>query len=214
MENNNKIADSATLAFFSNPLYLTMIQKKNIVGEEDNNNDVKFYRKRIISLFKDILKGEESTRDLKEMHTKFVKTAIKYFEMVDKRDIIQAMNQHNNDVLDNSFGDDLLANTISVSEANEHMMRKTINVSNLDNYVITNQDFIANDVRIIPVKMDIDLKDPALKTKGVKVKINTKKKIKNILQTIKEESEDDAIPTEKTKEVILPEEELSNEIIV
>ncbi len=54
------------------------------------------------------------------------------------------------------------------------MMRKIINVANLDNYVIMKQDVSTNDVRIIPQIFEMDLKAPQLKMKGVKGK-----KIKN-----------------------------------
>jgi hypothetical protein len=50
------------------------------------------------------------------------------------------------------------------------MMRKTITLANLDNYVISKQDISKNEMRIIPMKIEIDLKTNDLKTKGVRKK--------------------------------------------
>ena len=66
--------------------------------------------------------------------------------------------------------DDIDITDATMEKADGYMMRKTIQVANLDNYVICNHDTSANDVRIIPFKIDIDLKLPEFKTKGVKAK--------------------------------------------
>lgn len=178
------IADKATLDFFSNPLYMSLLkQRQQVTNDDSYQNEVKFYRKRIISLFKDIIKGEgdEGNRELRDIHHKFVMNAIKYFQMTDKKDFIQ--NQHHTltgdgDNLDmpltgDGDGDDfdISGNDLTLDEANEHMMRKTINVASLDNYVIMKKDGSNNDLRIIPIKIEMDLKDPVLKTKGIKKKM-------------------------------------------
>ena len=160
--------------------YSKYISRNNIASQKDK----KFYKKRIQSLFKDILKGseEEYTKELKEIHSIFVNTAIKYFERVDTKDIIQCQYADTtspkspDDILNDIGGNDLF----TIDEANDIMMRKTIIVPNLDNYVIfPNQDLSSNicghNLRVIPLKMDIDLKTPDLKTKGVKPKIKKSK---------------------------------------
>ena len=81
-------ADHATLNFFSNPMYLSMIKEKLTNTKTDKNKpDVKFYRKRLIALFKDLLKDEQEppTQELKQMYTRFVGTAINHFEIMDNR---------------------------------------------------------------------------------------------------------------------------------
>jgi hypothetical protein len=171
--------NNVTLAFFSNPMYLGMINRKKLNEQTDNKIDVKFYKKRLVSLFKNMIKGEEEpTKELKELYNKFVNNAIKYFEMTDKKDIIQ--NQHTvqlgddkqgDDKLgDDMLGDDMLDENLTIEKANHHMMKKTINVANLKNYVITKHDNSSNEFRIIPYKIEIDLKTPELKIKGVKPK--------------------------------------------
>lgn len=217
-EKNISYTNKTTLDLFSNPCYLNMLRKKKLREEKTNNNhkeDIKFYRKRITALFKDLLKGEqrECTDELKELQYSFVLTAINHFKMVDKKDIIQTqydtnaidadaidtgangidadaidtngienvMANINNYAMDDDDDDDnralegLTMDDIDITDAtmekaDGYMMRKTIQVANLDNYVICNHDTYANDVRIIPFKMDIDLKLPEFKTKGVKAK--------------------------------------------
>ena len=168
-------ADNASLNFFSNPLYLSIINRKLLTNITDNKPNIKFYRKRIISLFKDIIKdGEAPTEELKEMFNRFVNTMINYFEIIDKKDIIQGM--HNNmdenvtvEDIDDSLDDILDTENLTIDKANDLMMKKTLQVASLSNYVISKHD-TSNEVRIVPLKLEIDLKTPDLKIKGVKVK--------------------------------------------
>jgi len=55
----------------------------------------------------------------------------------------------------------------NVDDANQQMMRKIVNISNLDNYVIiTNGNNTGNDY-ILPTKKEINLHTRELKTKGI-----------------------------------------------
>jgi hypothetical protein len=185
-EEDLNIVDTASLTFFTNPLYYSILQRKKLCQLKDNSAEIKFYRKRIISLFKDLLKGEDEpvNKEIKEIHTMFVNASIRYFEITDKKDIVQGQHiadptadqaqadQTPEDILNAIGGKDIY----SLDEANDIMMRKTITMANLDNYVITKQDTATNDVRIIPMKMEIDLKATSLKDKGVPPKKSKKKK--------------------------------------
>ena len=173
-------------------MYLSTLKRKNIYKEElDVCEKIKFYKKRIISLFKDILKGDEKppTNELNEIHNIYVRSFIKYFEQVDKKDIIQSQhlienNEYNEINENNKSPEDILnemvcENLETIDEANDIMMRKKIEIPNLNNYVISvnDKDVSGNNVRIIPHIIDINLNTPDLKTKGVKpkkAKINPK----------------------------------------
>ena len=160
-------ADNDTLNFFTNPIYLGMINKKMKATTTDNKKKAKFYRKRIQSLFKDLIKEEESpTQELKELYDRFVNSAIHYFEMVDKKDIIQGQHTIENHAIENHA----IEEDSTIDQANNRMMKKNIQFANLDNYIITKHDPSSADVRIIPLKIEIDLKNPELKTKGIKPK--------------------------------------------
>ena len=191
------IADNASLIFFTNPHYYNILQRKNLCNQPDNKEEIKFYRKRIVSLFKDLMKDsiESVNSEIKEIHTLFVNSAIRYFEMTDKKDIIQSQHIQSQHIqskhiiqegetpdLEGELSPEDLLNTLAgpelftLDEANELMTRKTITVANLDNYVVSKQDISANELRIIPLKMEIDLKTTDLKTKGVPPKKTHKAK--------------------------------------
>jgi hypothetical protein len=203
-------ADNATLAFFTNPAYLSIIQRKMVkTPAEDNNNEaIKFYKKRMISLFKDIFKednmsslgdtksslgGETPTPpELKEAHKRFALLAVKYFETIDKKDIIQEQHVSKEGTAGEADMAEIdTSNIFTLDDANNVMMRKTITYANLDNYVITKEDLSANDLRIIPMKIDINLKTPDLKIKGLKPKI---KKSKNTKEDLSQQIVVDATP--------------------
>jgi ribosomal protein L22 len=188
----------ATLAFFSNPTYFNTIQraKLNIAKKDEKKykEELKFYKKRIISLFKEIIKeqentnNEDSTKEIKESHERFIYTCINHFKNIDKTDILQA--QYGINTIENAMPnatpnaepnadldmDDLNIEGFTIDNVNEIMMKKTINVANLDNYVNIIPDLSANDTRIIPLRFEIDLRQPILKTKGVKTKVKKEKK--------------------------------------
>ncbi len=215
---NLSIVDSASLTYFTNPQYMNILQRKTKCNASDNSDEIKFYKKRIISLFKDILRdqineNEKVNVEIKEIHSMFVNASINYFQMIDTKDIIQGQHpkhvQNENmdasslnvettmetpeDILNNIGGKEIL----TVNDANDLMMRKTIAVSNLDNYVISsNPDTnTTNEMRFIPLKLEIDLKTNDLKKKGVKDKI-------------KKEKNNNPKPKSKFKK-----EDLSNEIV-
>ena len=185
----------ATLAFFSNPTYFNTIQraKLNISKKEEQKHkeEIKFYKKRIISLFKEIIKeqentnNEDSTKEIKETHERFIYACINHFKNIDKTDILQAQygmpnampNAEQNATPNADLDmDDLNIEGFTIDNVNEIMMKKTINVANLDNYVNIIPDLSANDTRIIPLRFEIDLRQPILKTKGVKTKVKKEKK--------------------------------------
>jgi hypothetical protein len=198
MTENEKmnIVDSASLTFFTNPHYYNILQRKKLCNINDNAEEIKFYRKRIVALFKNMLKEPTETvnKEIKEIHTMFLNAAIHYFQMTDKKDIIQGQHiqseniqgQHiqgphiqiQDDVSGNELSPEDLLNIIggpeifTLDEANDMMMRKTIVMASLDNYVINKQE--KNEKRIIPMKMDIDLKAIDLKTKGIPPKKTNK----------------------------------------
>jgi len=182
------IVDTASLTFFTNPAYYGILQRKKLCNIKDNSTEIKFYRKRIIALFKDMIKEEEPVnREIKEIHTMFVNSAIRYFEVTDKKDIIQGQHIQGENIQGEHIADQAQAESpedilneiggpeiYSLAEANDKMMRKNIVVASLDNYVI--KDTPTNEVRIIPMKIEIDLKSNALKEKGVPPKKSKNKK--------------------------------------
>jgi hypothetical protein len=196
----------ASLTYLTNPLYQQIIKQQKELKTESNKSDIKFYRKRISSLTKDMLKGDIPDNEyIKSIYDTYVNGLIKYFKMVDTTDIIQK--QYSDEIIqkteDNILinkedsSDESIISTIkevSIDKADDLLMRKISGPSTLDNFVIKTQHENTN-TRIIPVIIDVDLKEPSLKKKGVKDKVNKgkSKNKKNKLEDIPEDIDEDII---------------------
>ena len=196
----------ASLTYLTNPLYQQIIKQQKELKSASNKSDIKFYRKRITSLTKDMLKGEIPDNSyIKSIYETYVNGLIKYFKMVDTSDIIQK--QYNDDITQNTeehiskeniesnMEDDISTiKEVSIDKADDLLMRRISGPSTLDNFVIK-VDNTNPDTRIIPVILDVDLKEPSLKKKGVKDKVKkyTSKKDKSKLDVIDEDINENII---------------------
>ena len=77
------------LMYLINPNVLDKIQShpKNIT---QYNEDLKFYRKRILQTTKDLLRNNQISEDVDESFLDFARVLINYFKFKDKSEIIQA----------------------------------------------------------------------------------------------------------------------------
>jgi hypothetical protein len=195
----------ASLTYLTNPLYQQVLKQQTQNTMHNSKSDIKFYRKRITALTKDMLKGEIPDNSyIKTIYETYVNGLIKYFKMVDTSDIIQQQYVNADDTTagdttagdttagdttagdttagDTTAGDttagDTTAGDTTAGIAHNHneipidntLMRKYAGVSTLDNFVIK-QPNETKETRIIPLIIDVDLKEPSLKKKGVKEKV-------------------------------------------
>lgn len=159
-------------------------KKKNVV----NKKDQKFYRRRILSLTKELLYPEEATEkstttaphdpNIVGLFQIYSKACIEYFKTLDKNDIIQedystltpeTTEMSAEDIKTQAEIDQLFMRSIHVKEP------KT-----LDKFVKRSTTAPKEDP-ILPKQKDINLRDPALKNKGIRKK-------KNITNKYEEES--------------------------
>jgi len=181
----------ASLTYLTNPLYQQIIKQQKDIKAASNKSDIKFYRKRITSLTKDMLKGEIPNNEyIKSIYDTYVNGLIKYFKMVDTTDIIQKQYKEKDEDSQKIENNESNINTIkevNIDKADDLLMRKISGPSTLDNFVIKTDNSNSN-TRIIPVIIDVDLKEPSLKKKGVKDKVNKcKTNKKKVLEDIAEE---------------------------
>ena len=142
-----------------------------------NKEDMKFYRKRIFNLFKEIISGnspKDLLPDVKYAYDNFTNSAIHYFKSIDNNDIIQSEYNDIEEKIQNSNDDcyDLSSNIILAtnSEADKLLMRSVkADIPTLDKYV-TRTIVKKKEEVIMPKQREIDLKDPYLKNKGIKKK--------------------------------------------
>ena len=165
-------------------------KKKSVV----NKKDQKFYRRRILSLTKELLYPEEATTPEKSttptpattindpniigLFQIYSKACIEYFKSLDKNDIIQddystltteTAEMSPEDIKTQAEIDQQFMRSIHVKEA-----------TTLDKFVKRSTTAPKEDP-ILPKQKDINLRDPALKNKGIRKK-------KNITNKYEEES--------------------------
>jgi len=142
---------------------------------ESNKRDRKFYKRRILQITKDMLADTGTTNvipsDMLFAFDKFTKTCISYFKMIDKTDILQT-----DYVLDEqpiTKTDELDEPPTFSLEETAQLLRRTVMVEKItmDQFVKRTQTVSANP-QIIPLKREINLKNPDLRNKGIRKKKN------------------------------------------
>jgi hypothetical protein len=155
------------------------------------NKDIKFYRKRIYYLTKELLLSKEQQNillpEVKEAFNNYVKSCINYFKIIDRNDIIQEDYKDITNELDLLNETNALNENIIIDEnidPNNYLMRK-INVkqNSLDTFVKKKKN--TKEI-ILPKQKKINLKDPLLKNKGIIKK-------KNIINKYEETSDNKKI---------------------
>ena len=177
---------------------------KGIIENNICKKDLRFYRKRISALTKQLINNEETEQifsDVVHSFDYFAKNCIEYFKMLDKRDILQeefsglnAINDEMNSIIETDI--------TSVEDSNKTLFRsiKIDTHNTLDNFVKRIQPKKEVPPVIYPQQQEIDLTNPILKKKGIREKKNItniydgtklqdkKKELKEIKNTTTEET--------------------------
>tara|TARA_B100001769_G_scaffold275318_1_gene277215 strand:- start:9262 stop:9780 length:519 start_codon:yes stop_codon:yes gene_type:complete len=162
------------LKYLTNPIYQS---SKNITENNDINEDDKlFYKKRILSMGKDIYSGTYIDNNLNKTYNDFIALAINYCKELDKKDILQEeYNMLNTNTKQTKLLHD---NSFNIHETNNIIFNgNTPDVNTLDKF-ITIKSNTSNESKFIPKKREINLKQHKLKKKGLNNKEKKKKKDK------------------------------------
>lgn len=166
-----KYINNLSLEYLINPCLLEKINNKNKITEIDQFDEIKFYKKRIIQITKDMCKGEYDNLNIKNIFLNYCSNIIYYFKQLDSKDIIQS---NYNDLELNKIrefdksNDNSLNNLINIMISNYKLEKK--NKVQLDSFI--KKINIENKNTFIPQKIEMNIKDPNLKMKGVKKKSN------------------------------------------
>ena len=161
--------------------YNKYILKKK--SKSENIKDLKFYRKRIYYLTKDLLLLKDQTipvlPEVKIAFDNYVKTCINYFKVIDRNDIIQEDYKDVHHVISDKIGElnklNDLHNLNTTEEADNYLMRQIkIKKNSLDGFV--KKKINKPKEIILPKEKNINLKDPLLKNKGIVKKKNINNK--------------------------------------
>lgn len=159
--------DDVTLAYLTKPSYQNNIQIPNVNNNKERiitKDDKKFYKKRILSITKELFYKTNYPQSIKKLHNSYISQIVEYFQICDREDILQEEynGMENTDDLPN-IDDDL-----SIDDANKGLFNNVPKENTIDDFVTTKQINI-KPVHV-PKQKKIDLKTPELKMKGVKRK--------------------------------------------
>ena len=168
---DEKNINQITLRYFTNPTYQPSILGNS--SDSISNEDIRFYRKRIISLTKDLFRQPAPNESIKDAFYGYIVSAINHLKMVDTHDVLQT------EYVDMSAAVALSASTTSsyfdddskdiLDEANSSMMKQIQYGNTLDSFVTSTRSK-NNDVIPPPKLKCVNLQAPELKINGVKRK--------------------------------------------
>ena len=199
----NDILDLNLEYLLNKDQYNKYLNNKNPNTSKRVRKDKKFYKKRVFELTKQLLNNETPDRltsDVVSRFDNYYKASIEYFKILDKTDIIQydyidissSYSLENTDLNTNYIIRDL-SNGIGINnECDILLTTRSFDLpkkATLDNFVkVTN---IKIKKEIIPLKKEINLKDPMLRIKGIGLSIQ--KKINNIDNKYEEKSKEEQV---------------------
>lgn len=162
---NIETTNKYNLEYLTNPLYQKDLNKSTKIkaGVELNKEQCSFYRKRIIALTKEMLKGEYPSQHLEKIHKEYIQSLIHHFKRVDEIELIQK------EYSDMNLNDGAAQTIIDISNIqqlnNEIMMKKNKPIS-IDNFVTKKVIKIQKDIPV-PQKKVLNVNTPAHKIKGI-----------------------------------------------
>lgn len=160
--------EDATIAYLTNPIYFSELEKRE-KPDSVLTDDVKFYRRRLISLHKRLLDGDSDSKSVRQAHQYFLHTAIEHFKRIDTE---QALQKEYDGVQDDKVPNDKVpSDKVPNDEADEIvngdlLIAKTKrHVSTLDGFVTSNKS--SEREATPPQKRVVNLRDEQFRHKGV-----------------------------------------------
>ena len=148
-----------TLEYLLNPSILI----KNSENDKTLEKDIKFYRKRICQITKDMSRGKFENESLKSLFDNYVSQIIYYFKRQDAKDIYQE--EYNDLTFDHDIHTELNSDNPSLDQL---LLNNPEPIPTLNNFV--KKINIDKEEKIVPTQKIANIKDPSLRTKGLKKK--------------------------------------------
>ena len=194
--------DDATLEYMVNVAqYEKYLRKNNIDYDTGFKRDLKFYRKRIISITKDLFKNELKDVALNGAFNMYMKACISHLKFEDQSETIQkcyvcmgivageqiAQKQQQQNCTCNNKLDAL--NAFELNKANELCFKpKEVKKLTLDTYVIKKSSSQKKEPVVFPQQFKFNPKDPSFKHKGLKQQKKKKDKLSTTNEIITDET--------------------------
>jgi len=159
---------------------LDCLLNKSLIGKKSrkqtNKEDLKFYRKRIFNLFKEIISNnppKDLSPEVSYSYDTFIKSSIHYFKVHDNNDLLQEEYNDLDLVIKENIDNDIeLPDNLAIKEETNKLMMRSIKMDlpTLDKYVKRISHKKEDNV-ILPKSREVDIKNPELKNKGIKKNI-------------------------------------------
>ena len=170
----------------------------NPVSQTEYIEDKEFYRKRIVDFTKKMFKETDETNNtntnINRVFESYVKHLIVHFKELDRKDILQ------NDYNDVDFSK---SNKIPKEYINADplIFNEKEQTNTLDGFIIVNNKNTGNNGVVLPLKREINLKDPKLMKKGIIYRdVKTKKQKETDKTNDKETDKTNDRETDKTND--------------
>ena len=172
-------ANEITLKFLANGVYQEVMEKKT-KKNKPTKDDYKFYKKRVFSLHKQMLKGNYPTETLKQIHMTYVSELIDYMKITDRAEIIQKdfekISVEDTDTPDKDGGKLTPIAESCTMEADKGIMKQVEGkAGSLDDFV-ERKVVKVSQPPAPPRRKNIDIKTEEHRNKGLKKKKKKKKK--------------------------------------
>jgi hypothetical protein len=164
--------DDATIEFMVNVAqYEKYLRRNNIDYDTGFKRDLRFYRKRIISITKDLFKDELKDVTLNGAFNMYMKACISHLKFEDQSETIQkcyvcmgiATVAQQHCICSNAL------NIFELNKANElYFKPKEVKKLTLDTYVIKKSSSQKKEPVVFPQQFKFNPKDPSFKHKGLK----------------------------------------------
>ena len=148
-----------TLEYLLNPSILI----KNSENDKTLEKDIKFYRKRICQITKDMSRGKFENETFKTLFDNYASQIIYYFKRQDAKDIYQE--EYNDLTLDHDIHREFSSDDTSLDQL---LLNNPDPIPTLNNFV--KKINIDKEEKIVPTQKIANIKDPSLRTKGLKKK--------------------------------------------
>jgi hypothetical protein len=200
--------DDATLEYMVNVAqYEKYLRKNHIDYDTGFKRDLRFYRKRIISITKDLFKNELKDVHLNGAFNMYMKACISHLKFEDQSETIQKcyvcmgivageqqqpQQQQQQHCVCNNKNDAL--NAFEMNKANELCFKpKEVKKLTLDTYVIKKSSSQKKEPVVFPQQIVFNPKDPSFKNKGLKKQKKKEKSSNNNTNTNEINSEETKI---------------------
>ena len=167
--NTERNTNKYTLEYLTNPQYQKNNTKTKTDDFELNKEQCSFYRKRIIAVTKEMIKGEyaSSLYHLEKIHKEYIQSLINHFKRVDEMELIQNEYKDFTNATVSSVDMDMVMDISGQQQKinNEIMMKRSKPVS-IDSFITKKVIQIKKDIPI-PKKRVLNVNTPAHKVKGI-----------------------------------------------